>query len=319
MKALSPPLFVNFSSLDEALHSFPFPEDVTRWRYLTEKNLPPVISVQFLSLIFGVTPNFISSVIRKPEKNYRHFVIKKGKKNRIIKSPKIGLKLFQTWIAHHLSRSINFQENVCGFIPGKNGILLAASQHADAQWVYSIDLRDFFSNISSERIIPELLALGYPCSSARLIINLCTLHGHLPQGSPASPVLSNLAFQNTDKKFIELANALGIRYTRYADDLVFSGTNAQPDGISEKIKEILNIENWEIAPEKEENSKAPYRLKVHGLVVNGVTPRLTKGYRNRIRAYKHLLNTNNIKNNKEKIQGHLAYADQVERFFSQKN
>ena len=145
------------------------------------------------------------------------------------------------------------------------------------------------------------------------------MHGHLPQGSPASPVLSNLAFQNTDKKFIELANALGIRYTRYADDLVFSGTNAQPDGISEKIKEILNIDNWEIAPEKEENSKAPYRLKVHGLVVNGVTPRLTKGYRNRIRAYKHLLNTNNIKNNKEKIQGHLAYADQVERFFSQKN
>lgn len=316
MKALSPPLFVNFSSLDEALQAFSPQENIDNWRELTRKNLPPVISTQFLSLLFGVSPNFISSITRKPNKNYRTFRIKKGKKERVINSPKIGLKLFQTWIGHHLSRAISFKENVCGFIPGKNGILEAASRHAAADWLYSIDLRDFFSKISSARVRSALLELGYPQDSAELIMRLCTLNGYLPQGSPASPVLSNLVFQNTDQIFIELANNLNIRYTRYADDLVFSGKNDQPDGLPDKIKEILNSENWEIAPEKEENFKAPYRLKVHGLVVNGETPRLTKGYRNRIRAYKHMLNTNKIKNNKEKIQGHLAYAEQVDKFFA---
>lgn len=318
MKALSPPLFVNFSSLDEDLKLLPFPEDKDLWGDLTQRNLPPVISVQFLSLIFGVSPNFISSITRKPHKNYRIFKIKKGKKERLISSPRIGLKIFQTWIGHHLSRSINFQENICGFIPGKNGILAAAGQHADARWVYSIDLRDFFPSIRSEAIIPELLEIGYPQSSVDLIIRLCTLQGHLPQGSPASPILSNLAFRKTDEKIINMTKELGVRYTRYADDLVFSGIGDQPNGLSEKVKEILNNDAWEIAPEKEENSKAPYRLKVHGLVVNGATPRLTKGYRNRIRAYKHLRDSKKIQTNQDKIQGHLAYSDQVDKFFSQK-
>lgn len=318
MKALSPPLFVNFSSLDEAFQAFSYPENIQDWRALTQRNLPPVISTQFLSLLFGVSPNFISSITRKPNKNYRTFIIKKGKKERVINSPKIGLKLFQTWIGHHLSRAVLLEENVCGFIPGKNGILEAASQHSAAGWLYSIDLRDFFSKINSERVKSALLDLGYPEDSAKLITSLCTLNGCLPQGSPASPVLSNLVFKSTDQIFIDLASKLNIRYTRYADDLVFSVNNNQPENLPQIIKEILNNENWEIAPEKEENLKAPYRLKVHGLVVNGLTPRLTKGYRNRIRAYKHLKNTNKIKDNKEKIQGHLAYADQVDKFFAQK-
>jgi hypothetical protein len=136
----------------------------------------------------------------------------------------------------------------------------------------------------------------------------------LPQGSPASPVLSNLAFRNTDHKLIELSLNLNIRYTRYADDLVFSATGEKPEGLEDKIKSILEADGWVIAPEKEEFSISPYRLKVHGLIVNGASPRLTKGYRNRIRAYKHLLKTNKIIKNKDKINGHLAYSDQVDNF-----
>lgn len=316
MKALSPPLFVNFSSLDEALQALPGVEIPAVWKDLAARKLPPAISVQFLSLIFGVSPNFIYSITRKPHKNYRTFLIKKGKKDRLIHSPKIGLKLFQTWIGHHLSRATAFDENICGFIPGKNGILEAAKQHANSSWIYSVDLRDFFPSINSGIVMTELLALGYPKESAELIIKFCTYHGSLPQGSPASPVLSNLAFKKTDESLINLANELGVRYTRYADDLVFSGKTIQPENFPGRVKEILDRDNWTIAPEKEENSKSPYRLKVHGLVVNGATPRLTKGYRNRIRAYRHLVNTDKIQKNKDKIQGHLAYADQVEKFFA---
>jgi hypothetical protein len=314
MKALSPPLFVNFTSLEEAQQAFPDQLDLGIWKQLTDKNLPPVISIRFLSLIFGVNPNFISSLIRKPQKNYRHFKIKTGKKERSIDSPKIGIKLFQNWIGHHLSRSIFLEKNVCGFIPGKNGILTAASQHTNATWIYSVDLRDFFHSVRKDLIIEALIQVGYPEESAKLITYICCLREVLPQGSPASPVLSNLAFRNTDSKLIELSLNLNIRYTRYADDLVFSGIGEKPEGLEDKIKSILEADGWVIAPEKEEFSISPYRLKVHGLIVNGASPRLTKGYRNRIRAYKHLLKNNKIIKNKDKINGHLAYSDQVDNF-----
>lgn len=71
---------------------------------------------------------------------------------------------------------------------------------------------------------------------------------------------------------------------------------------------------WVIADEKEHLAELPNRLKVHGLLVHGPKPRMTKGYRNRIRAYRHLIENGKIKSEDiDKVKGHLAYAAQVEQ------
>lgn len=314
MKA--PPLLVSFSSLENLLIALPqvareaVRSEVTE---LLRRNLPPAANFQVLSTLFGVRPSFIFHLVRKPEKNYRAFKIKTGKKSRQIHSPRVGLKLIQKWYAEHISAAKSFPPQVHGFIPGKNGVIESAKTHCNSKWVLSIDLRDFFGQVTRERLLPQLAEIGFSEKASELILSLCLFKNKLPQGSPASPVLSNIAFEPTDKLIIEAIIERSIRYTRYADDLVFSGTTDEPpEGLLEEIIRILHTNGWVIADEKTKLAKLPHRLKVHGLLVHNDTPRLTKGYRNRIRAYEHLLTSGKIRGDDlAKVKGHLAYAQLV--------
>ena len=91
-----------------------------------------------------------------------------------------------------------------------------------------------------------------------------------------------------------------------------------PAELVAQVKGVLAKNRWEIAPEKEHIAELPARLKVHGLLVHGPQPRLTKGYRNKIRAYRHLVASGKISTvDISRIQGHISYADHVEKASSQ--
>lgn len=316
MKAPPPPLFVSFASIEEALEAMParFRDGIRDSMHpLSARGLPPALSVGVVATLFGVSIPFVRAMSSNPRRYYREFVMRKGKKRRNISAPKVALKLIQSWIGTHLSRSVDLHDCVYGFVPGRNGVIEAASEHCGAHWVYSLDLRDFFPSISAERVEASLGNIGYSANASAFITSLCTLNGALPQGSPASPVLSNLVFADTDRCLLELANEEGVRYTRYADDLVFSGFGAVPVNLQERVKACLADYKWTIAEDKEKLAVLPHRLKVHGLVVHGSAPRLTKGYRNRIRAYRHLLAAGKVTaNDLAKVKGHISYAEQVE-------
>lgn len=317
MKAPPPPLFVSFASLEEALEAVParYRESIRAiMQPLTDRGLPPALSVGVVATLFGLSIPFVRAMSKNPRRYYRQFTIRKGNKERAISSPKVALKLLQSWIGSHLSRSVQLNDCVLGFVPGKNGVIEAATRHCSARWVYSLDLRDFFPSIDDQRVEAVLCELGYPAQCAAFIRSICTLNGTLPQGSPASPVLSNLVFAETDGALVQLAAELGVRYTRYADDLVFSGEGEVPPHLQTRVRSILTVRAWVIAEEKEHLAELPNRLKVHGLLVHGTTPRMTKGYRNRIRAYRHLIAEGKIKSDDiAKVKGHLAYAAQVEQ------
>ncbi|AOW13147.1 hypothetical protein LPB72_07305 [Hydrogenophaga crassostreae] len=303
--------------MDEALEAMPerFREGIQQvMQPLVERGLPPALSVGVVATLFGLSIPFIRAISLNPGKYYREFTIRKGKKDRRISAPKVALKLLQSWIGTHLSHSVKLDDCVFGFVPGRNGVIEAARRHSEARWVYSLDLRDFFPSVKIDRVESALVELGYSINSASFIATLCTLNQALPQGSPASPVLSNLVFANTDKALVQIATEEGVRYTRYADDLVFSGQGIVPPLLQDRVCACLVDHGWEIAPEKESLVELPKRLKVHGLLVHGVTPRLTKGYRNRIRAYRHLFAAEKIQPaDLDKVKGHLSYALQVEK------
>lgn len=310
----TPPLFVSFSSVHSFIESLP---EATRAAYeaeirtLAEKGLPPAVSIRSVSTLFGVSAEFVGAMHRAPQRYYRSFKIKKGKKTRQIQAPRVALKLVQRWIGGHLSASVDLPDCVYGFVQGRS-VVDAAKIHCNATWVYSLDIRDFFPSITTSQVLNVLPTLGYSEHAAKLITKLCTLNGRLPQGSPASPFLSNLVFMSFDIQLQEIAKAENIRYSRYADDIVFSGQGEPPNDLAERVKNVVVSGGWAIAPEKERLCRLPARLKVHGLLVHGKAPRLTKGYRNKIRAYKHLLASGKIRNNDmQRVQGHLSYADFV--------
>lgn len=317
------PLFFTFSDADEFLKALSTP---LRDRYsaelirLQQLGLPPLVSWSILSVAIGVSPQFITSLIKNKSKYYRVFAISKGKgkKKRTIEAPRVSLKIIQAWVAYHLSLNENLalSENAFAFIPGKNGIYEAASNHCGAKWVLSIDLRDFFHTITSVLVTSALTSIGYRADQASKLSELLTLNQRLPQGAPSSPVISNLVFKPTDLKINELIAGMNVEYTRYADDLTFSSEdeNFNIELLKENVLELLHADGWIVAEEKLKIAKAPNRLKVHGFLVHEAKPRLTKGYRNKIRAYKHLLQAGKvIESDLDKIKGHINYSAYVDR------
>jgi len=317
------PLYFSYDSLDQFLlilspglrqrHA----EELKR---LDDLKLPPMVSWSILSTAIGISPHFINSLIRNKNKYYRVFTIAKGKGKgkRVIEAPKVSIKLIQAWLAFHLSNNDNLKlcDAVHGFIPGQHGIYEAAKKHCGCDWVLSIDLKDFFRSISYRRVVDAFEQLVYTVAQAEKIAEITTYNTHLPQGAPSSPVISNLVFNNTDDAIIRFLEGKGICYTRYADDLTFSGSDVRYD--IEKLKtdllQLISSNGWVVANEKTHIAKAPNRLKVHGFLVHAETPRLTKGYRNKIRAYAHLLNSGKVKaEDLDVIRGHVNYGKFIDK------
>lgn len=279
---------------------------------LVSQGLPPVVSLRCLSTLIGYSSKFLGAIVQNHEHYYRTFTIPKGNKKRTIQAPKVALKVIQKWIGEHLSEKLEAHDAVYGFVRGRSAVD-AAQIHCAARWIYSVDIKDFFPSTPIAKIYNSLVEIGYPGTGGDLIAKLCCYKGRLGQGSPASPVLSNLVFRQADEELFEIATNHGLRYTRYADDIVFSGTEGFPEDIKEQIKHVIVGKGWVLSEGKEYFAQYPNRLKVHGLLVHGEKARLTKGYRNRIRAYKHLLATAKItEEDMLRVKGHLAYAKSVE-------
>lgn len=166
---------------------------------------------------------------------------------RVIEIPKPRLKALQRAVLDEIVGRIAPHDAVHGFRRGRS-IATNAQRHVGQEVVVRLDLEDFFPSITVARVRGVLTAVGYPRRVAELLAGLCTnavpsevLEGlptgsrdatmqrltyaapHLPQGGPCSPALANLVAYRLDCRLTGLSRAAGATYTRYADDLVFSG------------------------------------------------------------------------------------------------
>lgn len=280
---------------------------------LTELGLPPITSRFVLAVMLGVNPGLIWSFENRTPRHYRSFSIPKGNSTRRIDAPKVALKITQKWLAVQLQRKFSSDDHVYGFVNNRSHVD-AAAQHTNAHWVFSLDIKDFFQTTPKLMVIDGFQSLGYERKSAELLASLTCLRGALAQGAPSSPVLSNICFREFDKQLKITAEAFEVRLTRYADDIVFSGNGLFPEKLRTELSALFSGWPWQIADQKTKLATIPDRLKVHGLLVHGTTIRLTKGYRNRLRAYQHLVDKNAIhEDDKKRIYGHLNYGRLVEK------
>jgi len=280
---------------------------------LASRGLPPVTSKQTLSVMFGLNPGLIWSILNRPAKHYRNFEIPKGRSVRSIDAPRVALKIIQKWLSVQLQNVYAPPDHVFGFVPGRSHIK-AAKRHVNSEWVFSVDVRNFFPSTPRLLVSLALTKVGFTADSAEIISRIACLRETLAQGAPTSPVLSNMCFDEIDKSLQNLATTYGANLTRYADDIVFSGVGVFPDALRLAVSELFQDGPWRLSASKTELSILPGRLKVHGLLVHGANIRLTKGYRNRLRAYKHLLCVGRVRPSDVKVlKGHLAYSNSVDR------
>lgn len=305
--------FNSFDELNRALASAWEPKEADEAKRLIALGLPPVTSVMALATMLGLNPGLVWSIRHRPNRYYRSFNIPKGRGVRQIDAPRVLLKVIQKWISVHLQRVYAAPDHVYGFVSDRSHIE-AAAVHCGAHWVFSVDIADFFPSTREAQVFQAFQSLGYSEQSADLLAKLSCLRGGLAQGAPTSPVLSNICMAAVDQQLVAVAFAHGLRLTRYADDIVLSGTGDLPADLEQEVRAILAVTPWTVAEGKVSLDVAPARLKVHGLLVNGNSVRLTKGYRNRIRAYRHLMSRSAIRDEDlATIRGHLEYSRYVDQ------
>lgn len=220
----------------------------------------------------------------KCSKRYLTFIVKKKSGGeRQINSPVKGLK--------SILRALNFVLQCCyephkaanGFVLNKS-IVTNAKLHLGKNYVYNIDLKDFFHSFDRNRVKIALMMEPFNLKGdkeplAFLIASLTThpleLNGEkkivLPQGSPTSPTLTNILCVRLDRRLNGLAKKVGASYSRYADDITFSSSKSvfNSESFQKELHRIIEDDQLLlINPKKTRLQKKGYRQEVTGLTVN---------------------------------------------------
>lgn len=154
--------------------------------------------------------------------------------------------------------------SVHGFTRGR-GTVTNAGVHLGARALLTVDISNFFPSIKRQQVELALQAHGAGEKIAAAIANITTFDGALATGFPTSPVLSNLVFRPLDDEFENFANVSELVYTRYADDLTFSGESVN-DAHLEAISTTLSSHGF-----RTNTKKVRFQRKGHRQVVTGFT------------------------------------------------
>lgn len=188
--------------------------------------LDSAIDVDGLASLLGTSYTKLKHFYYKPDTSayYSTFEIdKKSGGKRTIMSPEKRLKTLQSRLKVLLEGIYVAKKQVNAFVKDRS-IVTNARAHTRKKFVFNIDLENFFPSITFARIRGMLMAKPYSLQSgvATVIAHLATVRGFLPQGSPCSPILSNMICSSLDRQLLSLAKKHRGEYSRYADDMTFS-------------------------------------------------------------------------------------------------
>ncbi len=270
---------------------------------------------------------------------YRFDIPKKSGGTRHIAAPKIQLKMAQRQILEKILQKVEVSDVAHGFIKSKSVLTGAKVHRTSPDILINIDLENFFPTITFERVRGLYQHLGYSGYIASLLAMICTyceripveIKGEtkyiktseriLPQGSPASPMITNIICHRMDKRIYGLCQKLGVTYTRYADDMSFSYTGELDKfaigSFLNSIQKIIESEGFHINRQKTNILRKHNRQYITGIVINndeiGVARKWVKILRASIYNAQKLKNAGEIipQKTKMEIAGKIAWLKSV--------
>lgn len=291
--------------------------------FQVNSRLFPLLTLNHLSVSTGIAYRFLRQAVAHKAGHYRHFYVKKrvpGRKNvRMISVPDAKLMHCQKWIVSNILKFSAHHPNSYAYHPASNPFF-AACEHTNTKWLIKVDIQDFFHAITEHNVYRAFRSLGYVKLLSLELARLCTMPsehtkksnslsdkyknsaieyyqtpyvGILPQGSPTSPMLSNLVMYKIDQKLAKLASDSKMRFTRYADDIIFScpdsRTYEEIKHVKRAILRILNDSGFRPNLRKTTIRGPGARKIVLGMLVDSSHPRLTREYKDMIRMHLHYL------------------------------
>ncbi|MCY6369952.1 reverse transcriptase family protein [Clostridium ganghwense] len=280
----------------------------------TDKNLAELLGIEYKQLRFLVYHRDVVYV-----DHYNRYTVPKKKGGlRNIAAPKSTMKTAQKKILEEILSKFSVSNHAHGFLKGKSVVSAAQSHAKQPELLINMDLEDFFPTITFERVRGMFKAFGYSGYIASLLAMICTYcermpievrgkikyvktsHRILPQGSPASPMITNILCVKLDKRLSGLASKFDFDYTRYADDMSFSFKaniddmeNLNSGKFCGLVSKIVNEEGFKINKTKTRFLRKNNRQCITGIVINNEQIGVPKKWIKRLRAA--IYNANKLK------------------------
>lgn len=234
------------------------------------------------------------TVSNQIETHYHPVVIsKKSGGRRKLLVPDALLRTIQRNLLHHVLEEFQISEFACAYKKGTS-IVDNARPHVGAKLVLKLDIQDFFDQITWILVYQNAFpGTHFPPAIRKMLTEFCCVRDRLPQGAPTSPTVSNLVMRPFDVHMGEWCREQEIRYTRYCDDLTFSGVFA-PEEVIRKVRGFLQVYGFELNRKKTRVLGRGNAQSVTGIVVNEKA-QVSRAYRRKLRQEVYLFDRYGIK------------------------
>ena len=234
---------------------------------LLDRGLAVVFDDTHLALHLEIAPAQLWSFVHASNSHYREFRIRKASGGyRTIHAPKPSLRKCQRWVLDEILANVAVPDSCTGFVRGRS-IRHNARPHVGHECVVNMDMKDFFPSIKWTRVRKLFRDLGYSRRVSFILSHMCTHRGRLPQGAPSSPAIANLVARGLDARLDGLAQSTNTHYSRYADDLTFSG-DGQTATLIPLVGKIVKDEGFRVNRRKTRVMRRGQPQVVTGLSVN---------------------------------------------------
>lgn len=279
----------------------------------TIHGLPRIENLDDLASHSGFSTQQLWCMAQEESDCYRVFKIPKKRGGyRHISQPTPLLMKLQRWVLRKILDKLHPTAHSFGFVPGSK-LRHHAEQHVGAIAILSLDLKDFFDSISLARATHVFRTAGYCSRVASMLARLCTLDDKLPQGAPSSPQLANLSCFRMDRRLAGLAERRGFTYTRYADDISFSGQSASSLAKARPfIAHIVRESGFSLNTDKTHLAGPGSAVRVTGLVVTSDRVGIGRKRLRDLRVRIHRLHAEGDRDKRLELQGWLDFVSDAD-------
>ncbi len=255
---------------------------------MTTAKLRDLKTIDDVARACGVEADFIREYAESEEQQSYYDALKLSKKGKrrhgeyrvVFATREERLKQLHRGLSMVVANSANFGWHVQGFVKERS-TRTNAEQHLGAKVLLHADIKSFFDAITTAQVQAAFIEHGVLTPMAEFLAKACTIGGLLRQGTRCSPTVANLVCFAMDQALIRLAQATGSAYTRYADDISFSGDSVPLEG---SVRAVLENCGFELRDGKcflQHRGRVQF---VTGLsVADAVAPRLPKRLKRQLR------------------------------------
>lgn len=242
------------------------------WKYCTAEHCREMLlSFQLLGETDWPDEKVMACLYALANHAERHYepiqIPKKNGKTRTLLAPDRLLCRVQKNILRHILEERPISPSAAAYHKEASPVLSAAV-HVGQPLILKLDIEDFFGNITFPMVLRHAFPGQYfPPAVGTLLTSLCCYRDYLPQGAPTSPAISNLVMRPFDEYMEQWCKKRGIAYSRYCDDMTFSG-DFDADAVRRKVYGYLRAMGLEPNREKTTVTRRGGRQLVTGIVVN---------------------------------------------------